>query len=42
MKNNNGIFFNVSALSDDILHMIDRILIFYETTKEQIFNNNVY
>ena len=35
MRNNNGIFFNVSALSDDILNIIDRILVFYENFQGQ-------
>jgi hypothetical protein len=42
MKNKNGIFFNVSILSDDVLHIIDNILTFHEMKKEKICCNNIY
>jgi hypothetical protein len=42
MKNKNGIFFNVSILSDDVLNIIDNILTYHEMKKEKIFNNNMY
>ena len=35
MKNKNGIFFNVSILSDDILNIIDNILTYHEIKKEK-------
>ncbi len=42
MKNKNGIFFNVSILSDEILNLIDNILTYHEMKKEKISCNNVY
>jgi len=35
MKNKNGIFFNVSILSDDVLNIIDNILTYHEIKKEK-------
>ncbi len=34
-KNDNGIFFNLSILSDDILSRIEQIIIYYENIKNQ-------
>ena len=42
MKNKNGIFFNVSILSDEILNIIDNILTYHEIKKEKIYCNNIY
>ena len=42
MKNKNGIFFNVSILSDDVLNIIDNILTYHEMKKEKISCNNIY
>ena len=42
MKNKNGIFFNVSILSDDVLNIIDNILTYHEIKKEKISCNNIY
>ena len=35
MKNKNGIFFNVSILSDEILNIIDNILTYHEIKKKK-------
>ena len=32
-KNDNGIFFNMSILPDNILNIIDNIIIYYENKK---------
>ena len=42
MKNKNGIFFNVSILSDDVLNIVDNILTYHEIKKEKISCNNIY
>ena len=42
MKNKNGIFFNVSILSDDVLNIIDNILTYHEIKIEKISCNNIY
>jgi hypothetical protein len=39
MRNNNGIFFNLGLLSDDVLTKIDDILISFEMRKK--YNNNI-
>ncbi len=40
-RNKNGIFFNVSILSHEVLNMIDSILLYHEKKKE-IYINNLY
>ena len=40
-RNQNGIFFNVSILSNGVLNMIDTILLYHEKKKE-IYINNLY
>ena len=43
-KNDNGIFFNLSTLSDDILSKIEQIIIYYENIKnhnEQLLINKL-
>ncbi len=40
-RNRNGIFFNVSLLSDENLNTIDSILSYHEKKKE-IYINNLY
>ena len=48
MKNKNGIFFNVSILSDEILNIIDNILTYHEIKQKKylviiyIENGNSY
>ena len=41
-RNNNGIFFNLALLSDDILNEINDIILPYELKKlQKIINNNI-
>ena len=40
-RNSNGIFFNVSVLSNEVLNKIDFILSFHEFKIEKVSNNNI-